>query len=247
MCILKKDFIMNYLPSEARYGMPNADQILFNRQFTIGYSYKNCQPRWVLEIINPENQSENVQRNDVFRPDHRIPKQFQVEEKHYYLSGYDKGHLIASANRLTSTVNNSETFLMSNMSPQVPELNRGPWKALEKKVRDLLSINRNVEVYSLSGPVWSYGMKTEVLEKGLEDDILIAIPHFFFKCILAENHRGTFRMYAFLLPNQTGFDNLEDGLIDTRSIESFTGLQIWSNLTGSNIERKKKTKARIWW
>lgn len=238
---------MTYLPREARYGMPNADQILFNRQYTIGYSYKNCQPRWVLEVIDAQSEIDAVPRNDVFRPDHRIPKRFQVEEKHYAGSGYDKGHLIASANRQSSIVANSETFLMSNMSPQVPALNKGAWKELEEKVRDLTNVNKNVEVYCLSGPVWSYGMPVEVLEKGLEDDMIITIPHFFFKCILTENHRGTFRMYAFMLPNVADFDDLEMAQMTTEEIEQYTGLCIWSGLTGASIDRKKSRKTRLWW
>tara|TARA_B100001964_G_C13817459_1_gene415816 strand:- start:195 stop:395 length:201 start_codon:yes stop_codon:yes gene_type:complete len=46
----------------------------------------------------------------------------------YRGSGYDRRYLCPAAAM-------SETFYMSNMSPQVPDFNRGAWKKLEGKVR----------------------------------------------------------------------------------------------------------------
>ena len=36
---------------ETRYGMPQADQVIFNRHYIIGYSYYFRQAKWTLEII----------------------------------------------------------------------------------------------------------------------------------------------------------------------------------------------------
>ncbi|MDA3928460.1 MAG: hypothetical protein PF541_05835 [Prolixibacteraceae bacterium] len=46
---------MNTLPNlkKNRYGMPAADQILFNRNYTLSYSYYFRQAKWALEIIDP--------------------------------------------------------------------------------------------------------------------------------------------------------------------------------------------------
>ena len=44
---------------------------------------------------------------------------------------------------------NQETFLMSNMVPQAPNNNQGPWADLENFLRTLLPAN---EVYVIAGP-----------------------------------------------------------------------------------------------
>lgn len=44
-----------------------------------------------------------------------------------------------------------ETFLMSNISPQLPVFNRGIWKSLEKLVRDWGEKER---IYIVTGPVF---------------------------------------------------------------------------------------------
>ena len=113
---------------EARYGMPAADQIILNRYYITGFSYYFRQAKWALEIINPDNPL--IERKDNFRPDYRVPEIFRPELDDYVNSGYDRGHLVASANQIGSKIQNSETFLLSNMSPQVPNFNGGIWKEL---------------------------------------------------------------------------------------------------------------------
>ena len=58
------------LRRETRYGMPAADQILFNRHYVLGYSYYFRQAKWALEIVDPEKI--NIERANNFRPDYRI-------------------------------------------------------------------------------------------------------------------------------------------------------------------------------
>jgi len=85
---------------ELRYGAPVCDEILTGRYFTIGYSWYFRQAKWVLEIINPNSQFEwEVERRDNFRADIRIPRRFRAGLKAYKGSGYDRGHLVASANQ----------------------------------------------------------------------------------------------------------------------------------------------------
>ena len=88
------------LPSlrrETRYGKPAADQVMFNRHYVLGYSYYFRQAKWALEIVNPDNR--NIDRLDNFRSDYRIPEMFRADLVDYAGYGYDRGHLIASANK----------------------------------------------------------------------------------------------------------------------------------------------------
>jgi len=118
---------------ELRYGAPVCDQILTGRHFTIGYSWYFRQAKWVLEIINPLErllglEFEDGDRLDNFRADQRIPWRFRASLGAYKNSGFDRGHLSPSANLRETRLQNSETFLLSNMSPQRPEFNRQIWR-----------------------------------------------------------------------------------------------------------------------
>ena len=56
----------------------------------------------------------DIERADNFRPDYRIPEIFRTDLVDYKNSGYDRGHLVASANQSEADTQNSETFLLSN-------------------------------------------------------------------------------------------------------------------------------------
>jgi endonuclease G len=102
-----------YLRRETRYGLPAADQIMVNRHYVLGYSYYFRQAKWALEIVDPDNPS--LDRLDNFRPDYRIPEIFRADLVDYVGSGYHRGHLVASANKIETELQNSETFLLSNL------------------------------------------------------------------------------------------------------------------------------------
>ena len=99
------------LRPETRYGCPAADQILINRNYTVGYSYYFRQAKWALEIVDPDKKDiDTVDRLDNFRPDFRVPPLFRADLSDYSKSGFDRGHLVASANMADEAIDNSETF-----------------------------------------------------------------------------------------------------------------------------------------
>ncbi len=127
---------------ELRYGALVCDQILTARYSSIGYSWHFRQAKWALEIVNCNRELvadlPDVERLDNFRADTRVPKRFRAGLAANKGSGYDRGHLIASANQDLQNIQNSETFLLFNMSPQHKDLNRGMWEKLEQSIRDLM-------------------------------------------------------------------------------------------------------------
>jgi endonuclease G len=56
-----------------------------------------------------------------------------------------------NADRTRNEADNSSTFLMTNMMPQVPELNRGVWGDLEEYCRELVQ-RRAKNFISPAGP-----------------------------------------------------------------------------------------------
>lgn len=237
---------------ELRYGAPVCDQILIGRHFTIGYSYFFRQAKWVLEIIDPNStilgeEFANGERMENFRADQRIPWRFRASLGAYKGSGYDRGHLAASANLLESDLQNSETFLLSNMSPQKPQFNRQIWRKLEESVRDLNEYEHVMETYVLTAPVFDFDKPIKTIgDREDEYGIDIPIPHGFIKSVFAETDDGDFILRTFKIPNEPQTDKLSAFLIKTYDAEQYIGGRFWDRVSGGDLHQKKKTPGEMW-
>ncbi len=231
------------IKKEARYGLPEADQILFNRNYTVGYSYYFRQAKWALEVIDRDKV---IERQDNFRSDYRIPPAFRPDLEDYKGSGYHRGHLVASANQRELQANNSETFLLSNMSPQAPGFNTGIWKDLEEEVRRLDKFPSVLETYVICGPLFDFSKPVKEIGKGTRNKVTIPVPTHYFKSILVERKSGTVDIWSFMFPNEKTTKSLEEFSVSTSTIERFAGVVIWGNLVGDKVERKKNAKKKLW-
>ncbi len=166
----------------------------------MGCFYLLKQPRWAAEGIDPNNRRVEIDaRTDSFRSGLRIPKIVRPGLEDYRGSGFDRGHLVASADRRASGTLTSETVLLTNMSPQHPKLNRQAGRILEESVRDLSKAEKVVEVYAICGPLFEVGKEVTVIgdDPDDENDLRIPVPHSYFKCVLAEELKG----WAFIMPS----------------------------------------------
>jgi endonuclease G, mitochondrial len=232
------------LRRETRYGMPAADQIMFNRHYVLGYSFYFRQAKWALEIIDPDNTG--LERSDNFRPDYRIPENFRADLVDYTGSGYDRGHLVASADQRETEIQNSETFLLSNMSPQAPQFNRKIWRELETEVRILDLKPTILETYVISGPVFYFDQPVVCIGANDPNEISIPVPHAYFKSILTENNRGDLHMWSFVMPNTDSDKPLSEFLVPTRLVEKLAGIKLWERLVGVKMEKEKTKTRRMW-
>jgi endonuclease G len=241
--------MLDYIPREARYGMPAADQIIINRNYTIGYSYYFRQAKWSLEIVAPDivdNDPDVVQRADNFRTDFRVPQMFRADLADYKNSGFDRGHLVSSADQQDTRLQNSETFLLSNMSPQQPQFNRNIWMRLEEKVRALDARDDVYETYVVSGPIFNFDIPVHTIGALDDNGISLPVPHAYFKSILTENNKGKFELWSFMIPNQPSSEPLGSFLVPTSKVERFAGLFLWERLVGSEIEIMKNATNTLW-
>jgi endonuclease G len=69
--------------------------------------------------------------------DHFVGTSLTLHDKDYVHSGYDRGHLVPAEDFAYNDSLQALTFSYYNCVPQVPKLNRGPWKKYETKVRKL--------------------------------------------------------------------------------------------------------------
>lgn len=233
---------------ELRYGSPVCDEILTGRYFTIGYSWYFRQAKWVLEIVNPNAKFEwEVKRSDNFRADIRIPRRFRAGLDAYKNSGYDRGHLVGSANHDELAIQNSETFLLSNMSPQRPEFNRRLWRDLEMAVRKLNAQKEILETYVLTAPVFYFDRKVETIgDKTNKYGIDVPIPHAFVKSVLAEDYRGRLKLWTFEMENKALDGKLEDYLVVTYDAEQKVGGRFWDRVAAPDLHDQKRKPGKMW-
>ena len=124
-------------PSNA--GTKNLNNFLIARkQYVLSYNRDRNLLNWASWEVDASWLGQ-VERQDDFRPDGALPPgTYQVTSRDYEGSGYDRGHIVPSADRNGTVDDNSATFLMTNIIPQTPDNNRGPWRDLESYIRDLV-------------------------------------------------------------------------------------------------------------
>lgn len=119
--------------------------------YVISYNGATKIPNWVSWELNSSYLG-SVSRQDDFRPDGTLPGNVaQATLADYSGSGYDRGHMIPSADRTLTVAANSQTFYLTNMVPQAGNNNRGPWARLEEYSRTL--VDQGKELFVISGGV----------------------------------------------------------------------------------------------
>ena len=141
-------------PSNATTSISNENNYLLEKpQYVMSYSRARATSNWVSWYLNSASIGSTTRQND-FRNDTSLPSGwYQVTNTDYSGSGFDRGHMTPSGDRTSSVADNSATFFMTNMIPQAPDNNQGPWEGLESYLRGQLSSNQ--EIYIIAG---SYGI-----------------------------------------------------------------------------------------
>ena len=214
--------------------------------YTICYRESYEQAEWSAYCLTEERLVKNAGRSNDFRPDPEISTD-SASLADYKNSGYDRGHLSPAADFAFDEDAMSETFYMSNMSPQAGPFNRGIWKSLESQVRAWAK--RFGRVYVVSGPV----LEKKADEYGAIGENKVAVPEFYYKVILAplyadESDRATPEdsesviAAGYILPNKKCSGSLEEYAVSVDEIEERTKLDFFSLLEDdieSEIEKHR--------
>lgn len=116
-------------------------------------------PDWVAEDIVPEEVGSGAERSDDFFVDKTLPEGYSALLSHYKHSGYDRGHQAPAGDFSARQDLMDETFVLSNMGPQVGAcFNQGIWRELETAIRNLLPTRPRLIVFT--GPIFSGPLKT---------------------------------------------------------------------------------------
>lgn len=100
--------------------------------YSLSYNNITRQPNWVMwELLGEHVMKRKVGVWNEYREDLSLPEEYRSKLSDYAYSGYDRGHMCPGGDCNWSEDGRDETFLLSNMCPQNPNLNRGDWKEIE--------------------------------------------------------------------------------------------------------------------
>ena len=143
-------------PSNATPDVANENNYLMQKpQYSLSYNRSRATANWVAWRLD-SSWIGSAPRQDDFRPDSTLPAGwYQVTDTDYVGSGYDRGHMTPSGDRTRSIPDNSATFLMTNIVPQLAANNQGSWEEFESYCRTLAQAGN--ELYIVSGVVGNIG------------------------------------------------------------------------------------------
>lgn len=223
-----------------KYGNPsqadnNPNNYLIEQpEYALSY---NCQAgiaNWASWQLDPDWLG-RTERTDDFRPDPNLPPDcYAVRPKDYRGSGYDRGHLVPSGDRTRSRLDNSSTFVMSNMIPQSPSNNREVWRELEEYSRNL--VDQGKELYLVAG---GNGIAQKIAQSK------VVVPEYTWKVILildkpnAEITTQNTTTLAVWIPNSERVRNTswQDYIVSVDEVEKRTGYNFFAQIS-QDVQRQ---------
>ena len=225
-------------PSQATSSPGNSENYLIVRpQYALSYSKKKGIPNWVSWELN-SSWLGDARRVGKFAPDDELPADWErVKPSDYTGSGFDRGHMTNSEDRSRSPADNIQTFLMTNIIPQSPDNNQGPWVQLENYCRELVRSGK--ELYIISGGYGQGGIGKNGL-KATVGQGKVLVPAVTWKVILvldkpnagvAGVDKNT-RTIAVIMPNKQGikYEPWQQYRTSVQAVEKLTGYNFFTSI-----------------
>jgi endonuclease G, mitochondrial len=213
----------------------SAGEIIEHTYYKLAYSEMHEQAIWVFYMLTPDFFNSSIYRTDDFRVDPEI-KTGSATPEDYKGSGYDRGHLCPAADMKLNESSVSESFFMSNISPQEPEFHRQIWGKLELQVREWAKTEDTIVV--VTGPIFRN-------TKGTIGENRVTIPGYYYKIVL--DLTGKKKMIALVFKNSYEKRPIENLVLSVDSVEKLTGIDFFAGLP-NEVENKLESNSdiRLW-
>ncbi|KAG2348578.1 hypothetical protein BDR05DRAFT_957210 [Suillus weaverae] len=253
-----------------KYGHPGpVPDLLVRKAYTAAYDRRLRHPAWTAEHLTlaslgksnqqrPSGDGSPDRSKSTFVEDESLPAMFRAKLQDYFRSGYDRGHMVPAADAKLSQEAMDETFLLSNIAPQVGVgFNRHYWAYLEDWCRRLTGSFSDVYVFTipLYLPRKDADGKFRVTYELIGSPPNVAVPTHFAKVVLTSRPLSPsapdvleISTGAFVLPNAIIPDDapLEGFVIPVDVVERAAGLNLFSDAVKANSKHIcKSTKCDV--
>lgn len=208
------------------------DEIVRHSAYILNYQEDYEQAAWVVHRIPPNARSGKAKRAREFKPDPLVSTGSAVPQD-YVRSGYDRGHLAPAGDFKYDQMLTYETFYMSNMSPQKPELNQGIWNDMEIKIRDWAADRGGL--IAVTGPVLKPGLES------IGRANKVAVPAQYFKIVYDDKKQEAI---AFLMSNEGHYELLSSFVVSIDEIEKLTGYDFFAKLPDA-LEKRIESQRNV--
>ena len=222
---------------------PDDITVLDRGEFLVGWSQKLRHPVWCAYHVPAEAKGEAGPRPN-FTKDKSVAGAPPASA--YERSGYDRGHMVpnyAIATRFGDDMQRA-TFRTTNIAPQSPRLNRGPWRDIEHRIADLWTA-RWGEIWVIVGCI--SGNTRETLT-GTDIDV----PRQCYQIVVAEEEiepdRYEVRAFAVLFDQELSLGTWPTrNLVTIDELEELSGLDFLPDLP-EFIQRPLESElpSRLW-
>lgn len=223
------------------------------RNYSIEWDAKLKANRWTCYELYDVLLQKNVKRQNAFQQDPEIPANEQTSPDDYRESGFTRGHLCPSGDRLYSAAQNKQTFYLTNMQPQIQGHNGGVWGKLEEKVRawagrcDTLYIVKAATI-DKDEYICNQADLEEMAQKESSDKSLHfngIVPKFFYMALLAYDKKtNTYRALGIWSPH---YNNSKSEYITIQELQNRTGIDFFCNLSDDIEQAVETTIDQAYW
>ena len=209
--------------------------LLYREGYTTSYNVDTRTPNWVAWHLTANHTNGPAKRKGIiFQADEDIPAP-RVDTYDYMRSGYDRGHMCPAGDNHWSQKAMEQSFLMTNICPQVPALNSGLWNTIEKQCRTWAQVYG--DVYIVCGPIY-FNQKHKTIGKNK-----IQVPEAFFKVVLRLKDEP--KAIGFICRNASAKGRKKTDYINSvDEVERITGMDFFSQLP-DDIEQQIEGQADI--
>ncbi|UCD76723.1 MAG: DNA/RNA non-specific endonuclease [Phycisphaerales bacterium] len=209
-------------------------------------------PLWVGEEVTSDQLGDAAERAGRFKLDPIVPRHVQARHEDYTNTGYDRGHQAAAADFSADQELMDETFRVTNIAPQEPDLNQQAWKALEMRIRDWIGPNQ--PAYIITGPIFHDPREEGDGERadGLVEYYTVgpggvSVPTHFYKIVLQWRDEA-WNAIGFVMENADPGPvvDLSDYRRSIRWIEEHTGLDFFDQLDQDEQDDLEIPVAAMW-
>lgn len=203
--------------------------------------------RWTAYRLDPANSVRNGTRDsydNTFAEDASIPTAYRSTLSQYYNSGYQRGHICPSVDRLASKEANAQTFLLTNIQPQLGGFNTGIWLIAENHISgygDIPGWNKNYfrdTLYIAKGGTIDDPTQYTTTNRSL------LVPKYFYMAIMRVKNGQYSAIGLWFEHKRNSETNIRPYAISIDELERRTGIDFFCNLPDDReevIERQLQT------
>ena len=225
-------------PTANNFFLPTSTtgEIVYHNYYTLSYREKDEQAEWVAYELKQDELSDNNFDRPYFEIDNAVPTK-AANWRNYKNSGYDRGHLCPAGDRRFDKQAYVETFLTSNITPQLHDFNSGVWNRLEQQVRRWAK--KYDGVYVVTGGILNNSL-------GSIGDENVTVPAQFYKIIL-DRQGDNYKVLAFLMPHRESAEALNSFVTTVDNIEELTGIDFFPKLDDELETKLEASKSYSNW